>query len=411
MAGAALGRGVPVKGHCPRAAFPGTVLHACPTTGCPGRARLALPGRFDMERKREREKERQAEAGRSFRQGCSGVLRAGVKVHRGKGRVRGLEGGGHDVGAQASSRQRGIPQKRPLELHREGEKEQERKREGESVASQREVQDEQTWSQGGGGWAATQQVTGCGQAFGRGATASQDGASELLPTGSARLRGHGVRAPLPSLTHASCAVLVGLKAPAAALVAAAAVPAIGVDADRLVPGADKGELGALVRVCKRRGLSVKWLGWELRAGGPSGGGCAQAMPPALSTALSPLPMMPQSTFRAVPRPCAKQAAITHTQPHGSPACTPSHLPAAGCCPPAPSIPGAGTPVRPAATHLHSVHSCAGRIPARTTFGEKQRLLRWGGISPGQPLSQQSSALHSCLPPCAHTQPSPPAGQA
>lgn len=274
MAGAALGREVPVKGRCPGAASPGTVqgeagLRARPTAGCPARAQPALPGRFNMERKRE--KERQAEAGQSFHQGCSGVLRAGVKVHRGKGRVRGLEGGGHGAGAQASCRQRGIPQKRPLELHREGKKEQERKRErkreGESVTAQREAQDEQIRSRGAGGWAATRQVTGCGQAFGRGAIASQGGTLGLLAVGLARLLWHGVRASQPSLTHASCAVLVGLKAPAAALVAAAAVPAVGVDADGLVPGADEGEPGTLVSVCKQRGLSVRQQGWELWAAG------------------------------------------------------------------------------------------------------------------------------------------------
>lgn len=50
------------------------------------------------------------------------------------------------------------------------------------------------------------------------------------------------------LSHASCAILVWLKAPAAALVAAAAVPTIGVDADGLVPGTDEGELSALICV-------------------------------------------------------------------------------------------------------------------------------------------------------------------
>lgn len=154
-----------MRGHCPGVAFLDTAqgaagLCACPTTGHPGRAQLALPGWFGMERKRE--KGRQAEAGLSFCQGCSGVLQAGVKVHRGKGRVRGLEGGGHYGGARASSRQRGIPQKRPLELHR-GEKEQERKREErevESVTAQGKAQVNQLRSQGGGGGAATQQVTG-----------------------------------------------------------------------------------------------------------------------------------------------------------------------------------------------------------------------------------------------------------
>lgn len=68
------------------------------------------------------------------------------------------------------------------------------------------------------------------------------------------------------------------------------------------------------------------------------------------------------------------------------------MPPAGlCC----SIPGAGTPLPPAATHLRSVRSRAGRIPARTAFGEKRRQLGWGGISPGQPPSQQSPAPHSC----------------
>lgn len=62
------------------------------------------------------------------------MLWAGVKVHRGKARVRELERGGHCEGAWASFPQRGIPQKRPLELHREGARE--RKREEESVVAQ-----------------------------------------------------------------------------------------------------------------------------------------------------------------------------------------------------------------------------------------------------------------------------------
>lgn len=122
-----------MKGHCPGAAFPDTVqgaagLRACPTAGHPGRPQPALPGWFNMERKRERKRQ----TGRGWPvlpPSCSGMLQAGIKVHRGKGRVRELEGGGHGGGAQASSRQRGIPQKRPLELHRKGKKEQERKRE------------------------------------------------------------------------------------------------------------------------------------------------------------------------------------------------------------------------------------------------------------------------------------------
>lgn len=127
MAGAALGQEVPVKGCCPGSAFPDTA--PCPSHRRPPQQGTAGASRVVRHGEKEREKKRQAEAGRSFRQGCSGVLRAGVKVHRGKGRVRGLEGEGHCGGARTSSRQRGIPQKRPLELHREGEKEQERKRE------------------------------------------------------------------------------------------------------------------------------------------------------------------------------------------------------------------------------------------------------------------------------------------
>lgn len=289
MAGAALGQEVPVKGCCPGSAFPDTA--PCPSHRRPPQQGTAGASRVVRHGEKEREKKRQAEAGRSFRQGCSGVLRAGVKVHRGKGRVRGLEGEGHCGGARTSSRQRGIPQKRPLELHREGEKEQERKRErkregGVSGSSAGGAGRTDTEPEGGGGWAATWQVAGCGQAFGKGATPSQGGALGLLPTSLARLRWHGVRASQPSLTHASRAVLIGLKAPAAALVAAAAVPAIGVDADGLVPRADEGELDALIRVCKQRGLGVRWLGWQLRAAGHglSGSPCTCWMtPPELAT--------------------------------------------------------------------------------------------------------------------------------
>lgn len=120
------------------AAVPGKVppSPALPEAAAPARRSRRLQGGSTW-RERKRERKRQAEGGRSFRQGCSGELRAGAKVHRGKGRVRSLEGGGRLGGPRASSRQRGIPQKRPLELHRERKKEQERKREreGESVAA------------------------------------------------------------------------------------------------------------------------------------------------------------------------------------------------------------------------------------------------------------------------------------
>lgn len=115
----------------------------------------------------EREKERQAESGRSFCQGCSGGLQGGLKVHRDKGRVQGPEGGERSGGAWASSRWRGIPQKRPLELHREGEKEQERKREGESAAAQQEAQDKQRGSQGGCGCATTSSLQGAAKPLAR----------------------------------------------------------------------------------------------------------------------------------------------------------------------------------------------------------------------------------------------------
>lgn len=81
--------------------------------------------------------EREKETGRGWpllRQGCLGVT-GRVKVHRGKGRVRSPERGEHLGGPKASSRWRGIPQKRPPELHGEQEKEQERKRVGWSAAS------------------------------------------------------------------------------------------------------------------------------------------------------------------------------------------------------------------------------------------------------------------------------------
>lgn len=134
-----------------------------------------------------------------------------------------------------------------------------RKREVESVTARGKAQDNELRSRGSGGGACPQQVAGCGQAFGRGVMASQSGALGL-PVGLARLQWHGGRASQPSLTHASRAVLVGLEAPAAALVAAAAVPAVGVDADRLVPGADEGELFALICVCKQKGLGVRQWG-------------------------------------------------------------------------------------------------------------------------------------------------------
>lgn len=102
------------------AAVPGKVppSPALPEAAAPARRSRRLQGGSTW-RERKRERKRQAEGGRSFRQGCSGELRAGAKVHRGKGRVRSLEGGGRLGGARASSRQRGIPQKRPLELYRE----------------------------------------------------------------------------------------------------------------------------------------------------------------------------------------------------------------------------------------------------------------------------------------------------
>lgn len=127
------------------------------------------------------EKQREAEASPSFHQGCSGMLWAGLKVHRDKGRVRGLEGGQHCGGPQASSQQRDIPQKRPLELHREGEKKQERKREGESVAAQWKAQ---TDTEAGWRWLSCQR-TGCRLWPGlcRSATASQGGALGLVPAG------------------------------------------------------------------------------------------------------------------------------------------------------------------------------------------------------------------------------------
>lgn len=76
----------------PRAAFPEMVHRDVPvplqvTPGCPS---WHFQGGSMWT-----EKERQAEANPSFHQGCSGMLWAGVKVHRDKGRVQGLEGGGH----------------------------------------------------------------------------------------------------------------------------------------------------------------------------------------------------------------------------------------------------------------------------------------------------------------------------
>lgn len=130
MAGTALGQGGGWgKGHCQAA--PGLLSQRWHRTArsvpVPLQVTPLCPSRHFQGSSMTTEKERQGEASPSFHRGCSGVLRAGLKVHRdkGKGRVRGLEGGGHCGGAPASSQQRDSPQKRPLELHREGEKEQE----------------------------------------------------------------------------------------------------------------------------------------------------------------------------------------------------------------------------------------------------------------------------------------------
>lgn len=266
---------------------------------------------------------------------------------------------------------------------------------------------------------------------------------------------HGVRVSQLLLTHASCAILVWLKAPAAALVAATAVPAIGVDADGLVPGTDEGEFSALICVCKRV-LSVRRLGRELGASSPSSSPntldshpsgshaeaiplprrltaspqppcCIAAAPPSLMAAAQSQPcLLPQHS--ALAAPCDTMVPLWSCSAVPFPGRVPgrqlylalshvagSHLPLSvspmGLCY---SILGTSTPVLPAATHLHSVHSRAGRIPARTAFGKKQRLLGWGRISPGQPLSQQSPAPCFCpqsLTTYTHTWPSPPAGQA
>lgn len=52
----------------------------------------------------------------------------------------------------------------------------------------------------------------------------------------------------PSLTNTGCAILIGLKAAVAALVTAATVSTIGVDADGPVPWTHKGKFYALVHV-------------------------------------------------------------------------------------------------------------------------------------------------------------------
>lgn len=120
---------------CPRAAFPEMVHRTARSLPVPLQVTPVCPSWHFQDGSTWTGKERQAETSPSFRQGCSGMLWAGFKVHRDKGRVRELEGGGHCGGAQASTQQRDIPQKRPLELHREGTREKKEK-EKRSVAAQ-----------------------------------------------------------------------------------------------------------------------------------------------------------------------------------------------------------------------------------------------------------------------------------
>lgn len=191
------------------AAVPGKVppSPALPEAATPARRSRRLQGGSTW-RERKRERKRQAEGGRSFRQGCSGELRAGAKVHRGKGRVRSLEGGGRLAGPRASSRQRGIPQKRPLELHRERKKEQERKRERRGVSGswvgRRGTSGhggEQLRSWGVGDGAGAQRGAGGGRALGRG-TAPSGGAAPSGGTapglGEAGARPHSPTQAVPS---------------------------------------------------------------------------------------------------------------------------------------------------------------------------------------------------------------------
>lgn len=91
-----------------------------------GTSRVVQHGQKEKKRDRQRLAHPSAQAA---------LARAGIKVHRGKGRVRGLEAGGQCGGAQASSQQRDIPQKRPFELHREGAREKKRKGRGVSGSS------------------------------------------------------------------------------------------------------------------------------------------------------------------------------------------------------------------------------------------------------------------------------------
>lgn len=307
-------------------------------------------------------------------------------------------------------------------------------------------------SQGARGWAAAWQLAGYGQALGgRGATASQGGASGL----------HRVRASPPSLTHASRAVLVGLEAPAAALVAAAPVPAVGVDADGFVPGTDEGELGALVHVCGQRGLGgMHGLGawgcwpWPLQfpphmpndlppevamrkpclcSGGSWHGHChIPVAPPSLvalaqrlshachashpqqSTLPPPRDTMGPLRSRATapsPTPCAGQAVVPCTERGSSPACTPSLLP--GCCPQLRPGGRATASKVQALTYTASVLVLGESLPAlhlgrsRDRRDGEESALGSHRASRAQPLIPAPQSLLPCAPTC----PSPPAGQA